>query len=100
VINELHAVYAKRNIEVPGMIWHRIRPVAWRAEELSGYGPRIVSENAELLKLINQQIQNLDKELAKGTGRSPSEEIDDDSWSRPGDSRGGKLLDRRHPKIS
>jgi transposase len=22
VINELHAVYAKRNIEVPGMIWH------------------------------------------------------------------------------
>jgi transposase len=65
VINELHAVYAKRNIEVPGMIWHRIRPVAWRAEELSGYAPRIVSENAELLKLINQQIQNLDKELAK-----------------------------------
>ena len=28
VINELHAVYAKRNIEVRGMIWHRIRPVA------------------------------------------------------------------------
>ena len=25
VINELHAVYAKRNVEVPGMIWHRIR---------------------------------------------------------------------------
>src|SRR5262249_14660258 len=37
VINELHAIYAKRNIEVPGMIWHRIRPVAWRAEELRGY---------------------------------------------------------------
>ena len=37
VINELHAVYAKRNVEVPGMIWHRIRPVPWRAEELSGY---------------------------------------------------------------
>jgi transposase len=65
VINELHAVYAKRNIEVPGMIWHRIRPVPWRAEELSGYAPRIVSENAELLKLINQQIQELDKELGK-----------------------------------
>jgi hypothetical protein len=61
VINELHAVYAKRNIEVPGMIWHRVRPIAWRAEELSGYAPRIVSDNAELLKLINQQIQNLDK---------------------------------------
>ena len=71
VINELHAVYAKRNIEVPGMIWHRIRPVAWRAEELSGYGPRIVTENAELLKLINQQIQNLDKELAKAGQEDP-----------------------------
>ncbi len=71
VINELHAVYAKRNIEVRGMIWHRIRPVAWRAEELSGYGPRIVSENAELLKLINQQIQNLDKELAKAGQEDP-----------------------------
>src|SRR5262245_55664875 len=65
VINELHAVYAKRNIEVPAMIWHRIRPMPWRAEELSGYAPRIVSENAELLRLINQQIQNLDKELGK-----------------------------------
>lgn len=65
VINELHAIYAKRNVEVPGMIWHRIRPVPWRAGELSGYAPRIVSENAELLKLINQQIQNLDKELGK-----------------------------------
>jgi len=65
VINELHAVYAKRNIEVPGMIWHRIRPMPWRAKELSGYGPRIVSENTELLKLINQQIQELDKELGK-----------------------------------
>jgi transposase len=71
VINELHAVYAKRNVEVPGMIWHRIRPVPWRAEELSGYAPRIVSENAELLKLINQQIQNLDKELAKAGQEDP-----------------------------
>src|SRR5262245_50406173 len=40
VINELHAVYAKRNVEVPGMIWHRLRPMLWRAEELSGYAPR------------------------------------------------------------
>jgi transposase len=71
VINELHALYAKRNIEVPGMIWHRIRPVTWRAEKLSGYAPRIVSENAELLKLINQQIQNLDKELAKAGQEDP-----------------------------
>jgi hypothetical protein len=65
VINELHAVYAKRNVEVPGMIWNRIRPVAWRAEELSGDAPRVVSENAELLKVINHQIQELDKELSK-----------------------------------
>ena len=71
VINELHAVYAKRNIEVPRMIWHRIRPMPWRAEELSGYGPRIVNENAELLRLINQQIQKLDKELAKAGQEDP-----------------------------
>lgn len=71
VINELHAVYAKRNIEVPGMIWHRIRPMPWRAEELSGYAPRIVSENTELLKLINQQIQELDKELGKVGQQDP-----------------------------
>lgn len=71
VINELHAVYAKRNIEVPGMIWHRIRPMPWRAEELSGYAPHIVSENAELLKLINQQIQKLDKELKEAGEQDP-----------------------------
>jgi transposase len=33
--------------------------------------PRIVRENAELLKLINQQIQNLDKELAKAGQEDP-----------------------------
>ena len=65
VINELHAVYAKRNVEVPGMIWHRLGPVPWRAEELSGYAPRIVGEDTELLKVINRQIQELDKELGK-----------------------------------
>ena len=65
VIKELHAVYAKRNIEVPGMIWHRICPVPWRAEELSGYAARIVGENTELLKVINHQIEELDKELRK-----------------------------------
>ena len=71
VINELHAVYAKRNVEVPGMIWHRLRAVAWRAEELSVYAPRMVSENAELLKVINRQIQELDKELGKAGQEDP-----------------------------
>ena len=61
MINQLHAVYAKRNIEVPGMIWHRIRPMPWWAEELSGYALRIVSENTELRKVINHQIQELGK---------------------------------------
>ncbi len=59
VIDALHLVYAKRNIEVPGMNWHRIRPIPRWAEELNGYAPRIVSENTELLKLINHQIQEL-----------------------------------------
>ncbi|MFQ5852463.1 MAG: hypothetical protein ACE5JU_18015 [Candidatus Binatia bacterium] len=36
VINELHAVYAKRNMEVAGMVWKRMRPVAWTAEDLNG----------------------------------------------------------------
>jgi transposase len=65
VINELHAIYAKGNVEDPDMIWHRIRPVAWRAEELSGDAPRIVGENTELLKVINHQMQDLAKELGK-----------------------------------
>lgn len=52
MINELHAVYAKRNIEVPGMIWHRIRPVPWRAEELSGYAHGVLAPNAKLRSKI------------------------------------------------
>jgi transposase len=64
-INELHALYAKRNVEVPGMIWHRVRPLPWRMEELSGYAPRIVQENVELLKVFNEQIRGLDKELGQ-----------------------------------
>ena len=65
VINELHALYVKRNVEAPSMIWHRLRPMPWRAEELSGYAPHIVRENVGLLKVINRQIQDLDKELGK-----------------------------------
>ena len=48
-------------LKFPAYARHRIRPVPWRAEELSGYAPRIVSENTELLKLINQQIQSWTK---------------------------------------
>jgi transposase len=70
--------------------------------ELSGYAPRIVSENAELLKLINQQIQNLDKELAKAGQEDPQAKR---LMTIPGvggrcDGRSCKLLDRRHPTIS
>ncbi|MFQ5850747.1 MAG: transposase [Candidatus Binatia bacterium] len=60
-----HALYAKRNVEVPGMIWHRVRPLPWRIEELSGYAPRIVQENVELLRVLNEQIRGLDKELSE-----------------------------------
>lgn len=71
VINELHAVYAKRNVEVSGMVWHRIRPVAWGAEELSGYAPRIVKEDVELLKVVNEQIRGLDRELGNFVAEDP-----------------------------
>lgn len=64
VINEIHAIYAKRNLEFPKMLWHRLRPMVWRAEELSGYAPRIVGENVELLKILNERLKGLDKELA------------------------------------
>lgn len=45
VINELHAVYAKRNIEVVGKEWLRAHPVPYRVKELSGNRPCIVKEN-------------------------------------------------------
>ncbi len=64
VINELHALYAKRNIDC-GMIFHRVRPPAFRIEALSGYGPRIVEEDVALLGFFNRQVQGLDKELKK-----------------------------------
>jgi transposase len=39
VINEVHALYSKRNMD-PGMTFHRVRPPAFKVEELSGYGNR------------------------------------------------------------
>ncbi len=45
VINELHAVYAKRNMEVLGKAWLKAHPVPYRVRELSGYAPRIIKEN-------------------------------------------------------
>jgi transposase len=64
VINEVHALYAKRNID-PGMIFHRVRPPAFMAKELSGYGPRIVEEDVDLLAFFNRQLRGLDNELEK-----------------------------------
>ncbi len=71
MINELHAVYAKRNIEVLGKAWLKAHPVPYRVKELSGYGPRIVKENVELLRSINEQIGGLDKELRKIANEDP-----------------------------
>lgn len=64
VINELRAVYAKRNID-PQAKLQRVRPSVSGAEGLSGYGRRIVGEDLELLGFINRQIGGLDKELMK-----------------------------------
>ena len=70
VINELHALYAKRNLD-PGMIFHWVRPPAFRVEDLSGYGPRIVEEDVALLGFVNRQIGGLDKELKKTAEEDP-----------------------------
>jgi len=67
-------LYAKRNIKVLGRIWHRMRPMPWQAEKLSGYASRKVNEIAEFLKLINHQIQKLGKELLK-TGKEDPQAI-------------------------
>ena len=64
VINEVHALYGKRNMD-PGMIFHRVRPPAFKVEELSGYGPRIVEEDVDLLAFFNRQLRGLDTELKK-----------------------------------
>ncbi len=71
VINELHAVYAKRNMEVVGKAWLKAHPVPYRAKELCGYGPRIVKENVELLRFVNEQIGGLDKELRRIANEDP-----------------------------
>ena len=57
-------VYAKRNID-PAAKLQRARPIGSGAEDLSGYGPRIVEEDLKLLEFINRQIGGLDKELIK-----------------------------------
>ena len=64
VINEVQAVYAKRNIDFE-MIGQRTRPVVAGAQELSGYGPSIVGRDVGLIKILNEQIRELDKELER-----------------------------------
>ena len=64
VINELHALYAKRNIDFE-MIGQRTRPVVAGAQELSGYGPSIVGRDVGLIKVLNEQIRELDQELGR-----------------------------------
>jgi len=64
VINELQALYAKRNIDFE-MIGQRTRPVVAGAQELSGYGPSIVERDIELVKVLNEQIRGLDRELER-----------------------------------
>ena len=71
VINELHAVYAKRNIEILGKAWLKAHPVPYRVKELSGTGPRIVNENVDLLRFVNEQIGGLDKEFRKIAREDP-----------------------------
>lgn len=71
MINELHGLYAKRNVEFQGMLWHSVRPTQWGAEKLSGYAPSIVKENVELLTVRNQQISGLDKELGRIASEDP-----------------------------
>lgn len=65
VINELHAIYGKRNIELQGKIWLRAQPVPPRVRELNGYAPRLVQENLALLRVLAQQIEGIDQELTR-----------------------------------
>ena len=64
IINELQALYAKRNIDFE-MIAKRARAVVAGAQDLSGYGPSIVERDVELLRVLNEQIRALDKELER-----------------------------------
>src|SRR5207249_6612058 len=54
IINELQALYAKRNIDFE-MIAKRARAVVAGAQDLSGYGPSIVERDVELLRVLNEQ---------------------------------------------
>ena len=63
VINELHALSSKRNLEVPRYLWHRTQPVPWRPDELGGHGPRMVHEHVALLRALHEQIRGLDQAL-------------------------------------
>ena len=94
MINELHALYAKRNID-PGMIFHRMGPPAFRAEDLSGYGARIVEEeDVALLGFLNRQVQGLDKELrALGENDPESKRLTTIPGVGPSQCSGGELLD-------
>jgi transposase len=47
------------------MIGQRTHPVVAGAQELSGYGPSIVGRDVELIKVLNEQIRELDKELER-----------------------------------
>ena len=71
VMNELHAVSSKRNLEVPRYLWHRAQPVPWRPEELGGYGPRIVQEKVAVLQALHEQISGLDQALKMRANEDP-----------------------------
>lgn len=62
VINELNALYAKRNLDF-AMVNQRGSAMVARAEDLSGYGPSIVERDVELLRVLNEQLRMLGKEL-------------------------------------
>jgi transposase len=70
VINELEALYAKRNIDFE-MTGRRGRPIISEAGELSGYGPSIVGRNVELLNVLNEQIRAVDQELERVAKEDP-----------------------------
>jgi transposase len=63
VINELHALYAKRNLALRGMVWLRAQPAPVHLPDLTGYAPRIVEEDVALLRLLNAQMRGVDQEL-------------------------------------
>lgn len=71
VINELHALYAKRNVTLTGKPWLRAQPEPVKPEALSGYASQIVQENIDLLKLFNRQLDGLDQQLRQLASEDP-----------------------------